>query len=957
MIDDISYFRRTIVRQVLMFLFWLSGLSVSISVIVWIRLFKSIFGNTYFVTNSVLLTFLFGLALGGYYFGKKIDKERNELKTYMKFELIIGVYLIFLLLIFPLLKPFYGLIYKHFGTQPVVPSLFIFLISFIFLITPSLLTGAAFPILSRFLIQSSNRVGREIGNLYGLVTLGAVFGCYLSGFIFFQIFGFRHTLVFAAILNLVIAGIVRFLLKQIEPTIELEAEFFDQKLKHLDPISIPESPLLKRVLVAGIFVSGFLSISYLVIWLKSFIFITENSTYNHHIMLPVFFVGMSIGAFFYTRFLEKGYLIYNFAIIEIIIGVLGIISIVLIPQFHALNLSLYILLHNPVSWTWKALIYFYDASMILILPAILIGMTIPMGCKIYLTNFEERGKKIGFIYSVQAFGAILGLTVTALVLLPSVGIQKSIIFLAFINFSIGLIILLLATFRYGNILRTSIVFGLVTVIFGVSIIIPPNMIFELFKNSQNGKKVLYIEEDINSTVTIHQDVSPNHYTLASNGITVTETTRDWVTIQRFHGHLPLLLHSKPDTVLTIGFRDGETIRSVLLHRVTHVDCIEKTPKIITASSLINGNRYDLVSNPKLNVLTTDRTNYIATAHNKYDIILNDVVHPAFMGNGDIFNFGFFRSCKEKLKPGGMMSCVIPLFKMSIEEIKIIINTFHTVFPSTSLWYNNNCLNRFAFLIGSKNPEFIINYNQIYNRLNDPGILVNLTEIGMDNTYEFLDSFIMGPKTINHLIEGVRLNRDNLPHLEFSTPKTADSPSNWNQALQLLANYRESVSPYLVNVDSTLEQREFVRLVMENYFQSTELVFSALGYELSGKVDRALEVYRQVYMMNRFDRGAKRYLDSYYDSLLIDSPKTPAELINNATIYYQKMEYEVAINLVNRAIELNPDYAPAYFALGINHEIMGDIKKAKEAYQKAFKLKPDIQTIKDRLDLLSEKADK
>lgn len=957
MIDDISYFRRTIVRQVLMFLFWLSGLSVSISVILWVRLFKLVFGNTYFVTNSVLFTFFLGLTLGGYYFGKKIDLERNELQMYLKFELIIGIYLIFLLIIFPLLKPFHKLVYLNFGTQVVTLNVFIFFVSFILLITPSLLTGATFPILSRFLIQSSNRVSREIGNLYGLITLGALFGCYLSGFVFFQIFGIRYTLFFAALLNLLIAGVVRFLLKKIEPTIELETEFYDQKLKHLDPISIQESPLLKHVLVVGIIISGFLSISYLVLWLKSFIFITENSTYNYHIMLPVFFAGLSIGAFFYTRFLEKGYLIYNFAIIEIIIGVLGIISIVIIPQLHPLNLSLHILLYNPDSWTWKALIYFYDASIILLLPAILIGMTIPLGCKIYLTNFEERGKKIGIIYSAQAFGAILGLNVTALVLLPSVGIQKSIIFLALINFSIGLIILLMATFRYGNILRTSIVFGLATIIFGVSLIIPANMIFELFKNSQDGKKVLYIKEGINKTVTIHQDVLPNHYTLASNGITLTGTTKDWLTIQRFHGHLPLLLHSKPDTILTIGFRDGETIRSVLLHQDTQVDCIEKTSEIVTASSLINGNRYNQASNPNLNILKADKANYISTLNKNYDIILNDAVHPAFIGNEYIFTVEFFRSCKQKLKPGGMMSCVMPLFKMSIEDIKILINTFHAVFPSASLWYNNNCLNRFAFLIGSNNSEFKINYNQINDRINDPGILVNLTEIGMDNIYEFLDSFVMGPKIINQLIEGVRLNRSNLPYLEFSTPKTVDSPSNLNQALKLLANYRESVSPYLVNVDSTLEQREFVRLVMENYYQSTGLIFNALAYELSGEVDRALEVYRQVYMLNRFDRGAKRYLDSYYDSYLIDSPQTPAELIENATVYYQKMDYEVAINLVNKAIELNPDYAPAYFALGINYEIMGDIKKAKEVYQKAFKLKPDIQTIKDRLDILSEKTDK
>ncbi len=67
-----------------------------------------------------------------------------------------------------------------------------------------------------------------------------------------------------------------------------------------------------------------------------------------------------------------------------------------------------------------------------------------------------------------------------------------------------------------------------------------------------------------------------------------------------------------------------------------------------------------------------------------------------------------------------------------------------------------------------------------------------------------------------------------------------------------------------------------------------------------------------------------------------------------------MEYELAISLVNKALKLNPDYAPAYFALAINYEIMGKIKKAKQMYRKTLKLKPGIRTAKDRLDSLSSK---
>jgi spermidine synthase len=955
MINDNSFFRRTIVRQVLMFLFWISGISVSVAVIVWIRLFKLIIGDSYFIASSVLVTFLIGLAIGNYYFGNKIDQKRNELQTFFWFELAVGIYLIFVLIIFMLLMLFQKAIFPYVEEQVILMKALIFFMVFLLLIPPSLLIGANFPILGRFFIQTSERVSREIGNLYGISAFGAVSGCFLTGFVLLPIFGIKQTLIIAAILSLFNAGIVQFLLNKIEPTIKLETEFYNQQLKHLASVTTTKSIFLKRSTMIGITISGFLSISYLVLWVKILGLVNGNNTYSLYITLTVFFAGLCIGAFFYPRFLERGNLFAKFAIIQIIIGIFGIISVTLIPQVHPLNHNLSRLLSGPNSWSWQILIYFYDSILVFLLPTIFIGMTIPLICKVYLTNFEERGKTIGRIYAANLSGAAGGIIVTTFLLVPYVGIQKSITFLALINFLIGLVILFLSALKYGKIVKTSMVFGFVVVIFGLSLLIPSNIIFKFFENQQVGSKVIYVKEGINTTIAIYQPLSQNQLSLASNGIVIAGTTKEWLTTQRFYGHLPLLIHPVPDTILTIGFRDGETLNSIFFHRVKWVDCIDDKSGIVAASELMNGNRYKLDSNPNLHIIPMAGKFYVSFSKKSYDVIMSDVVHPAFCGNASLFTREFFQACRKNLKPGGIMTSVIPLFKISIEDFKVIINTFHSVFPITTIWYPNIYISQYAFLLGSTDPEFKINYKQVSNRINDPGIMVNLAEIGMENVYEILDSFIMGTKIAQELTEGVRLNRDNLPHLEFSTPRTADTPLNWNQILQLLANYRESVYPHLNNVDSTLEQREFVRLILDNYYKSTELVFSAMSYELMGEPENSLQIYRQAYMMNRFDRAAKRFLDSYYDPFLIGSPQTPAEYIQNATVYYQKMENDEAINLVNKALELNPNYAPAYFALGINYEILGDLKKAREMYQKTLKLRPNLQQAKDRLDSLALKG--
>ena len=331
------------------------------------------------------------------------------------------------------------------------------IISFVFiftlLITPSIFVGAMFPILGRFFIQSSARAIREVGNVYGINAIGAILGCFLTGFALLQIFGIKQTLIFAAMLSLFNASIVRFLLNKIAPTIHLEAEFYDQQLKHLEQATKPPSKLRKQAVIIGMAISGFLSISYVILWTKSLMFITGNNTYSLHIILTIIFAGIAIGVLFYPRFLEKRNLFSIFAIIQIIIGVFAIISLMLIPQLPLMNKIFSILLRGFDSWIWQIMIYFFDSILIILFPTILIGMTIPLACKIYLTNYEERGKTIGIINSINLLGVIAGLIVTTFIFIPYIGIQISTTFLALINFIVGLVILFWFALKHGKIFK------------------------------------------------------------------------------------------------------------------------------------------------------------------------------------------------------------------------------------------------------------------------------------------------------------------------------------------------------------------------------------------------------------------------------------------------------------------------------------------------------------------------
>jgi Tfp pilus assembly protein PilF len=59
----------------------------------------------------------------------------------------------------------------------------------------------------------------------------------------------------------------------------------------------------------------------------------------------------------------------------------------------------------------------------------------------------------------------------------------------------------------------------------------------------------------------------------------------------------------------------------------------------------------------------------------------------------------------------------------------------------------------------------------------------------------------------------------------------------------------------------------------------------------------------------------------------------------------------------RAVKLDPTYAPAYNNLAIGYEQQGEFEKARNAYEKALELNPDNAYIKQNYELFREINDR
>ena len=77
---------------VLIFFFFLSGACGLMYEIIWQRMLLLIFGISNFAVATILSSFMAGLALGSYFFGKKADTIKRPLRLYAFLEIGIALF-------------------------------------------------------------------------------------------------------------------------------------------------------------------------------------------------------------------------------------------------------------------------------------------------------------------------------------------------------------------------------------------------------------------------------------------------------------------------------------------------------------------------------------------------------------------------------------------------------------------------------------------------------------------------------------------------------------------------------------------------------------------------------------------------------------------------------------------------------------------------------------------------
>ena len=206
-----------------------------------------------------------------------------------------------------------------------------------------------------------------------------------------------------------------------------------------------QEPSLSLVLLSLCFVlSGFAALVYQTAWTRQFGLVFGTSELAVATVLAAYMGGLALGAAIVERLLPRiTRPVYAYAALELGIAVS---VVVLVPALVAASRWLLAAWFggqpSPPSseQVGTSLFYLASAFVALVIPTTLMGATLPLLARHAVQQREQIGRRIGLLYASNTAGAVAGALATAFLLLPSLGLTRSI----WVGAAFNLLVFLLA---------------------------------------------------------------------------------------------------------------------------------------------------------------------------------------------------------------------------------------------------------------------------------------------------------------------------------------------------------------------------------------------------------------------------------------------------------------------------------------------------------------------------------
>jgi spermidine synthase len=197
------------------------------------------------------------------------------------------------------------------------------------------------------------------------------------------------------------------------------------------------------LLLVLFFVSGACGLIYQVLWLRLLALVFGVTVYAASTVLAAFMTGLAFGSAIAGRILSRVRRpLLTFGAAEVLIGVSALATPVALDAASGLYQRLHQL--SPESLAMLTLARLVTGFVVLLVPTMLMGLTLPVLSASALVRGSSFGSRVSALYAVNTAGAVVGAIVTGFYLIGAIGISRSFQLAAALNVGVGLIAIVLS---------------------------------------------------------------------------------------------------------------------------------------------------------------------------------------------------------------------------------------------------------------------------------------------------------------------------------------------------------------------------------------------------------------------------------------------------------------------------------------------------------------------------------
>ncbi len=786
---------------------------------VWLHRMGLVFGNSVWAAALVLSSFMAGLALGSLVVAQAAARIRRPLRMYALAESTVAVAGIALIFVLPhvnaALRPFFQIAGGSGGVNLIRLSA-----AFGLLLIPTTAMGTTLPLLVAGAPAGGLATGRMFGRLYGWNTLGAVAGVLIAETVLIDRVGIAGTAGVAGALDLVVAALAVWL-----PDRESAGPAPASAL----PSQLPSAARLPLVCA---FLSGGVFLALEVIWFRCLGMYVLSTTLAVSVMLAIVLAGIGLGGLAASRLLTRGE-----------------------PRPETLP-ALALFSGASVMWSYLAFqtgtagTQVGDATRLLWFAAILTGPTAFLSGG-FLTLLADRvgrelivpARAVGALALSNTAGAAIGPPLAAFVLLPALGMERSLLLLAVFYAVIARLSVSRTCSPAGRALSTKVMVASCAIIFLIALVVfTPRNSAVAFARAANaytadGATVVATLEGPSETIFVMQQRwlgQPVYNRLVTNGFSMSGTTIPAMRYMRYFAYWPMLLHQSPvRRALVVCYGVGVTVAATLnLPFLRSLDVVEISKDVVAASDVIYRAGTRPLDDHRVRLHIEDGRFFLQTTNDRFDLITGEPPPPRTPGAVNIYTREYFQLIHDHLSDGGITTYWVPVARPDPgTDVSTIIRAFCDVFADCSLW---NGTPSDLMLVGTRHATGPVTDAAFASPWQDPALAVRLKEVGFETPEQIGATFIGDASYLRQLTAGAPPLTDDYPQRlrpVLSRPSLSDPRYRSDPAVMAL--FEQAIDP--ARAERAFAESPFIRRLWPAALRERTLPW----FEVQRRVNRVL----------------------------------------------------------------------------------------------------------------------